>query len=453
MKNNQEHRILNDLDTPVMSIDTLEITNRPIRRKKVSKIQTYSDQVSQYQFNPVEDVDFREFLERDTGVEFNSENKMNPCPICGHNDSLSTVPDNPQIMNCFSDQHNKAFNIWAYMDRVHALKGYRAVKYIAQVMSIRLSESTVSPQMRKPKLKLLSAEQIINDPRPKPEDLIGGGLLPSAGLLVITGSEKVFKSFISLEMAIHLVSGGDWQGHSITKPYKCIVLNAEGGYYSLRDRLKSMIEGHKKSFNHENLYLSEVVSLNLLEAADYSLLSQELAKHKADVLVIDPLVRFHDGDENASNDMAGVMSVLRELIQQFKISIILIHHGTKGGIPMRGSSVMLGEYDSMMHLTTTQKDASLNIGITLRHAPKPPDMKLIFHPDTFSFGQVRKLHTTAKEAIKEQLITGGMERKRLKKVVLKKSVIAERTFDNNLRQMIKNNEIVEKNNFLELSHH
>ena len=455
MKNDQEFRVLNDLSIQVMNMQKLKITGRPIKKKNgTQKRPSYNSNTrSNYDFDPVHDIDFKEFLELDTGVEFNSNGKMDPCPICGHNDCCSVMPDEPSLMKCFSDEHNEAFNIWQYMDQKHGLKGPEAIEYISNIKGIPLRKPSPSRYKRVPKLKLLSVAQIINDPRPKPVDLIGNGVLPVNSLLVITGPEKVYKSMISVNMGLHLASGCDWLGNPISKTYRCIVLNAEGGYFSMRERLTRMVSGFNKPFDRENLLLSEEVSLNLLESDDYMLLTQSLEKNKPDVLVIDPLVRFHDAEENSANEMAAVMGLLRELIHRYDISIVLIHHGNKGGGPARGSSVTLGEYDSMMHLTKVQDHGRpvINVKYSLRHAENPPDMKLQFHPETFSFGQHRKQSSTAREAIVVQLEAGGMERKELKAVFLDVTNHSEKTFNNEVRKMIKKGQVKDSDKFLELS--
>jgi len=117
-----------------------------------------------------------------------------------------------------------------------------------------------------------------------------------------------------------------------------------------------------------------------------------------------------------------------------------------------GSSVIGGEYDSMMHLTTIHDHGRpvINVKHSLRHAENPPDMKLLFHSDTFSFEQFRKQPQTTREAIIEQLSNGGMERKKLKEAVHGSVKIADKTINNELRKMIINGELKDKDDFLEL---
>jgi len=453
----QGFRVLNDLSMQVMNMDELKISDRPIKKKKPTgnRSRPNSNTRSNYEFDPAHDIDFREFLERDTGVEFNSSGKMNPCPICGHNDCCSVMPDEPALMMCFSDEHDKAFNIWAYMEQVRSLTEYDAVRYIENVMGLQLDrpKAISTRYKRAPKLKIITAKEMVNDKRPKPEDLIGGGLLPFSSLMVISGKEKSYKSFMSVDMAFHLVAGRDWQGHCISKAYKCIILSAEGGYFPMRERLQRMSSGFKEQIDLDNLLVPEEVSINLLEPDDYALLSQMLKQQQPDVLIFDPLVRFHNGDENASNEMAAVMGILREIIQEFNISIILIHHDTKSGTAMRGSSVIGGEYDSMMHLhaNNTNNATSVTVKYSLRHAVNPPDMELQFHPETFSFGQLRKQSSTAQEAIIGFLGVDGLERKELKTVFMDGSNYTDKTFNNELLKMIRKGVIKENGNLLELS--
>jgi hypothetical protein len=78
--------------------------------------------------------------------------------------------------------------------------------------------------------------------------------------------------------------------------------------------------------------------------------------------------------------MSIVFDKLRQLIEEYHISIILVHHSgknmRKGG---RGSSVIEGEYDSAITISKTK------LKFDLRHAESPSDITISFNGETLWF--------------------------------------------------------------------
>ena len=105
----------------------------------------------------------------------------------------------------------------------------------------------------------------------------------------------------------------------------------------------------------------------------------------AEVVVFDPLIRFHDAEENSANGISEVFSRIRQLIDELGISVILVHHTgkveTRGG---RGSSAITGEYDSCLTIHKTQDDC-IRLTYDMRHVETPPSNQIRFNSDTFWF--------------------------------------------------------------------
>ena len=83
--------------------------------------------------------------------------------------------------------------------------------------------------------------------------------------------------------------------------------------------------------------------------------------------------------------MGDIFGIIRNIIEEFKLSVIIIHHtgkvSSKGG---RGSSVIMGEYDSCIEMTK-QKDGNTSLKFDMRHVETPPAKQIRFNPDTFWF--------------------------------------------------------------------
>jgi hypothetical protein len=98
------------------------------------------------------------------------------------------------------------------------------------------------------------------------------------------------------------------------------------------------------------------------------------------VLVLDPFVRLHRIDENASSEVAPLLASLRELQRRFALAVVLVHHARKsagrvrGGQALRGSSELHAWGDSNLYLRRI--DERLLLSIEHRAAPSMAELPL-----------------------------------------------------------------------------
>jgi hypothetical protein len=114
-------------------------------------------------------------------------------------------------------------------------------------------------------------------------------------------------------------------------------------------------------------------SLRLDLADDRQQLQATIAALRPLLLVLDPFVRLHRVDENASSDVAPLLAYLRELQRRFALAVVLVHHARKGagtvrgGQALRGSSELHAWGDSNLYLRRI--DDRLLLSIEHRAAP------------------------------------------------------------------------------------
>jgi hypothetical protein len=98
------------------------------------------------------------------------------------------------------------------------------------------------------------------------------------------------------------------------------------------------------------------------------------------LLVLDPFVRLHRVDENASSEVAPLLAYLRELQRRFALAVVLVHHARKGagavrgGQALRGSSELHAWGDSNLYLR--RLDDRLLLSIEHRAAPSTSGLSL-----------------------------------------------------------------------------
>jgi hypothetical protein len=117
-----------------------------------------------------------------------------------------------------------------------------------------------------------------------------------------------------------------------------------------------------------------------LEAVRRSL-DETVAKLKPRLLVLDPFVRLHRIDENASGEVAPLLAYLRELQRRHAVAVLVVHHAKKGagrvraGQALRGSSEFHAWGDSNLYLRK-QADDTLTLTVEHRAAPSMPALTL-----------------------------------------------------------------------------
>ena len=253
------------------------------------------------------------------------------------------------------------------------------------------------------KITLYSLKEITEDNSQPPEPIIDNGVLLDGTILLIIGPPKSKKTFLTQNLAIAIASGQDFAGFKVPEAKKVMYLLAEGGYYPNRDRLKKMA-----SNIDSNLILGHPSYLPINRPDYYDYLYELVKEDNPDVLILDPLIRFHDVDENSASQMSDVFGRTRTMMDELKISVITVHHTGKvlsrGG---RGSSAIIGEYDSCIEIHNSGNNSTL-LKYDMRHVETPPTKLIKFNKDTLWFenqsGIVELIESAGGYLPKEDLI-------------------------------------------------
>jgi regulatory protein RepA len=203
--------------------------------------------------------------------------------------------------------------------------------------------------------------------------LIGRGILPVAAKMVIAGGPKGNKSFIAMNMAMDLALGRDLFGayykngtpvFPVAKKCRVLYIEQEIGDVGLQERLKG-VDGKPGLLTGASPELMEwfiktrdtSMRLDVEEGRD--LLYREVESVKPDVVILDPMTKFHLLDENSAQEMAVVGRVGDHFIEKTGCSVVWIHHTSKppssaldtprsGGDRLRGSSAIFADVDTVM---------------------------------------------------------------------------------------------------------
>jgi len=202
-----------------------------------------------------------------------------------------------------------------------------------------------------------------------------------AAVGLISGHPKVGKSWLGLDLAVSVASGTDCLGaFPVDAPGPVLVFLAEDPLPRVRERIASLCALRHLPLDKIPLHVITAASLRLDDPGDRDRLTATVAHFAPRLLLLDPLVRLHAGDENDSRYVAQLLGFLRTLSRQHELAIAVVHHMSKKsrahlGQSLRGSSDLWAWTDSAAYLTRAREQ----ILLTLEHrsAPAPDPILLV----------------------------------------------------------------------------
>lgn len=198
---------------------------------------------------------------------------------------------------------------------------------------------------------------------------------------------KHFKTWMAMEMAVSVASGtACLDSFPVPAPGPVLLYAAEDSVSAVRQRLESLARHHRVDLDQLPLWVITADSLRLDRPDDRERLEATVDQYRPRFLILDPLIRLHQQDENASGPMAALLGFLRSLQRKAGVAIALIHHTRKSpgpagaGYSLRGSSDFYAWTDAFLHLQRRHGRLTL----TAEHRAAPPFGPVAFdliHPD------------------------------------------------------------------------
>ncbi len=275
-------------------------------------------------------------------------------------------------------------------------------------------------------------EKDLGDPD---EGFIGGGLLSRQSILIIGGQSKIGKSCLALHLAICLGAGKPFLlQFPIPDPVRVLFMQAEISEKSLQDRVRKVFAAGLEPMPGNLIFCNEK-GIKLDSTRHLDQVGFLIDHYQPEILILDPLYKYHQRNEDKSSDMRYLFDNLDSLITKHKISIILCHHTTKpvegsrrqGAMQLRGSGTIFDYGDSYITLNRMSgKESRLYMKATfeLRNAEDPRPMNLYRNPETLLYDVVseegpgavsvtdvvKTLSDLGGRALRDLLLTTIMER-------------------------------------------
>lgn len=185
---------------------------------------------------------------------------------------------------------------------------------------------------------------------------------------IIGGEPKCGKSFLALDLVVAVASGAPClRRFPAVRRGPVLLYAAEDALHLVRTRLEGLCRAAAVTLSDLPIHVITAPSLRLDVADDRQHLQATIATLRPILLVLDPFVRLHRVDENASSEVAPLLAYLRELQRRFALAVVLVHHArkgagtTRGGQALRGSSELHAWGDSNLYLRRTEDRLLLSI--------------------------------------------------------------------------------------------
>jgi RecA-family ATPase len=216
-------------------------------------------------------------------------------------------------------------------------------------------------------------------------DWLSVGLLLCCHVTLLISPGGVGKSTLAMLIAVAVALGRKdlIPGRDVTKSGNVLVVNSEDDLSEMKRRLAGILTGHEIDADEltGKLHIESLYGRSgLLAASDegggisdgnlFKQLVEFCNENNIKLIVIDPLVGFHDANENDNGVMEKVATTLRRVARSTGAAVLAIHHTRKG----QGSETHAGDMDAGRGASALT--AAARIAITVARMTKETAKKL-----------------------------------------------------------------------------
>lgn len=294
-------------------------------------------------------VDLLSTIERDTGEQGHRSGKWvyfrGKCPVCGHNDCFRFVPDTNSWV-CEGASNVSGYEGGTFLEYVKAT-GKAANDSEAVTM---LREATGNPRPKTSATEQESAKgtatadnpaegfppivgvNVANPPKRAPE--LVSGLLRAGHKLYVSSASKAGKTWLSIELAICIATGRAW----LNPAWRCrqgrvLYVDFELDPPSFDNRVHTVAYAMGASYDEveANIKACHVRGKAMGTEATGRALCAMVERGAYDLIILDPIYKMMDGDENSAHDVRMFWNVVDRIAGSTGAAILCVHHHSKGG--------------------------------------------------------------------------------------------------------------------------
>jgi hypothetical protein len=211
-------------------------------------------------------------------------------------------------------------------------------------------------------------------------------LLPREGLVIVWGPPKCGKSFIVIDMVLHVAA--NWEYRSRRTKGGGVVYIAAEGERGLNARVGAFKKAHEIGVDAERAIKFYLIGTRLDLVKDREALAASIRAEVGEtvaVIVVDTLNRSFVGSESDDRDMGLYIAAADALRESFSCAVVVIHHCGIEGTRPRGHTSLTGAVDAQI---AVKKLPSGNVSMTVEHMKDGPGgEEIISHLEVVDVGK------------------------------------------------------------------
>ena len=167
--------------------------------------------------------------------------------------------------------------------------------------------------------------------------------------LIKSADSGLGKSLLAQDIAMSLACGASflWNRFEIHKPRVSLFIQSENGPVTMKDRVRMKCNGNPNFLvGLQNIYCAgiddEIQMIGCISSSTFQNQILEAVKkvgEHVDIIIFDPLISYHDGDENDNTAMRASLDLIGAVCRQAKATPLIIHHNNREG-NIRGASAI-----------------------------------------------------------------------------------------------------------------
>lgn len=211
------------------------------------------------------------------------------------------------------------------------------------------------------------------------------GWLDQGAASVIYGESNVGKTFLALDLAMHVAAGTAWHGARVTGGHVIYIAGEGGG--GIKNRIAAIkAEMPELAACADGNFTLLPTNLDLHGETDAAALIEAMGQTSPALIVIDTLARaMGAGDENAAKDMGQFVQSVDAIRQATGAHVAVIHHSGKDAAKgARGSGALRAAVDTEIELT---KNGETIVAATRKQRDLPCGAEFAYRLVSVELGQ------------------------------------------------------------------